>query len=1273
MKAPIMNSVLAPEKDMRSQQLHTLDAYTQDTLSYALELLLENDDFSQFMEALAPRLQHFCPALTWVSFYQHHEDNVSRPDEPSDGLRNYNSHGFSELREHQHIPDSPERFAVGTDFLLNHPYPVYVMRTFDPALAKNTSALYIPLRFRSHEGQAWGLLEWLADETDAFSLEARHFFVELQSSVELLLLRLQYRQKLDWQLTHMQVLTAAHQALRSVQTPLEVLAQTLVSAVRETSADLGKIFIYDEERDKLVLRAQRYQGQYSYSSAQSEHSSADSDEKFDKTLTDTSEKAAAQPLNYLRYATAVHMNNTVQHWRFLDNESTSKDLNQIQKSQNSEQLLDLWGLPLRNERGQARGVVIVGAETSYFSQHDMAFLEVLTEVCSEALLRQELLETAEQRARDYRKLYHNAERRSRELSLLERVRSAVSLALTPHDVFKSVVDTIVSAFGYSAVMIFTAHPDGKHMILRYQHGYDSQRIQLHEGETLPLGRGVVGKVMRKGKATLVSDPEDEANFYHLIPDIKSEMVVPFHYDHGTRGVFCIESGEHHFDGQDLELLIAVAEHVSISLERAHLYSRLQASEAQFRGIFEQNTQFMSLLDTRGRVVDSNKAAQGIFKRLSGTKAVSAYEAMKGAAEEHQFRELRSYISQAIKGKAVTYETSLFDAENNEVDLEIRISPIFDNENQVQMILAAAQDLSALHRYSRELEISESRLRLLAEHMSDLVALHDHSGGFLYISPSCQELLGYSPEWLMGHSLQSLIHPNDQERLLNEGMKLMQENDHITLPAYRIRCSDGSYIWFETYIRQIRNEYGKTRQFVTTSRDISSRKAIEEELRLSAHYDGLTGLPNRLKLLEELDAALRPSNKATRPPFSLLFIDLDRFKVVNDSLGHNVGDDLLRAIAQRLQNCVDIHHTVARLGGDEFAILLLDQDVEQAKYTARCILDVMAHPFNLQGREVYSGCSIGIAGSHERYNDAQDLLRDADLTMYQIKQRGGGSFTVFNQALHQAALRRLRLETDMRRALGSEQFTLMYQPIIDLRIGNVIGFEALMRWTHPELGAISPQEFIIIAEETGIILDLGEWLMEQVCAQISAWSKRYSQQLTVGVNISAKQFTLSDMVAQTKKVISYYGVLPQQIKLEITESALLEDSQAIIQSLTALRALGIRIHIDDFGTGYSSLAYLQRLPIDALKIDKRFVMNIDKDKEGETNKQLVRTIIAMAQGLGIEIIAEGVETAGQARYLDTVGAHYGQGFYFSQPLSSADGERLLQRENSKGKVILPLKP
>lgn len=1257
-----MESYPSPQSKLQSQPATTVVYDDNEILNYALELLLESDDFSAFMEALAPDLKRFCPALHWVSFYQHHEDTNQQPHEPTDILRSYNSHGFRELREHQKIPDNPERFATSAAFLIDSTRPVYVMRSFDPYLVKNCSAFYVPLRFRSSQGKAWGLLEWLASEPDAFNAEAQHFFLELQSSIELLLLRLQYRQKLDWQLTHMQVLTAAHQALRSVQTPIEVLAQTLISVVRETSADLGEIFLHDEERDKLILRAQRYQGQYSYKNA-----------PIGNDDTERGKHLQPQSTNdYLRYAKTVFANNTVQHWRFLEPHSMAEEeLNRIPQHANNK-LLDLWGLPLRNERGQARGVIIVGAEKEYFSQHDMAFLEVLTEVCGEALLRQELLETAEQRARDYRKLYHNAERRSRELSLLERVRSAVSLTLTPQDVFKSVVDTIVAAFGYSAVMIYTAQPDDKTMMVRYHHGYNSEeRDVVHHEEIVPLSRGIVGRVMREGKATLIREPESDPDFFNLIEGIKSQMVVPFRYDQDIRGIFCIESSDHHFDGQDLELLIAVAEHVSIALERAQLYGRLQDSEAQFRAIFEQNTQYMSLLDTNGNLLDSNNAAEQMFKRLLGNDTPLDYAALQRSTEAHQLHELIAYFKQALQGKSVTYETSIFDAENNELDLEIRISPIFDNQQNVQMVLAAAQDLSALHRYSRELERSESRFRLLAEHMSDLVALHDSNGGLLYVSPSCEELLGYSPEWMIAHEPQALIHPNDLDRLLNHEIARLMEHSHITVPPYRIRCADGRYIWFETYVRMIRNEQGKTKQYVTTSRDISSRQAIEEELRLSAHYDGLTGLPNRLKLLEELDAALQPDKNYEHKQFSLLFIDLDRFKVINDSLGHSVGDDLLRAIAQRLQNCVDIHHTVARLGGDEFAILLLGQDVDQAKYTARLILDVMSSPFNLKGREVYSGCSIGIAGSHERYHKAEDLLRDADLTMYQIKQRGGGGFTVFDQALHQAALRRLKLETDMRRSLGSEQFTLMYQPIIDLRAGNVIGFEALMRWTHPELGPINPQEFITIAEETGLILDLGEWLLEQVCAQISAWGKRHNQQLTVGINISAKQFTLSDMVSQTKKVISFYGVLPEQLKLEITESALLEDSQAIIQSLTALRALGIRIHIDDFGTGYSSLAYLQRLPIDALKIDRRFVMNIEKDREGETNKQLVRTIIAMAQGLGIEVIAEGVETAGQARYLDTVGAHYGQGFYFSQPLSAPDSERLLKRENSKGKVVLPL--
>ena len=431
------------------------------------------------------------------------------------------------------------------------------------------------------------------------------------------------------------------------------------------------------------------------------------------------------------------------------------------------------------------------------------------------------------------------------------------------------------------------------------------------------------------------------------------------------------------------------------------------------------------------------------------------------------------------------------------------------------------------------------------------------------------------------------------------------------------------------------------------RNLAERKRIEEQLRHNALHDSLTGLPNRTLLLDRLEHALQRYRRHPEQLFALLFLDLDRFKAINDSLGHLAGDQLLLETASRLQNCLRASDTVARLGGDEFVILLEDignlKDIEDC---ASRIQKALAAPLNLNGHQVAIAASIGIVLSDSVYQQAEELLRDADLAMYQAKQKGRACYQIFASQMHAKALSLLNLERELRQGIQRQEFQVHYQSIVSLADNRIAGFEALVRWQHPQRGLISPPEFLPVAEETGLILPIGWWVLEAACRQAVQWQAELAltPPLTVSVNLSNRQFAQPDMVAQVRAILQETGLDPRCLKLEITEGVIVEDVELAIAALVKLRELQVQLYIDDFGTGFSSLSRLRRLPIDALKIDRSFI----GDREGF---EIVRAIVTLAHNLGMDAIAEGVETAQQVEQLQSLRCEYAQGYFFGRPSPS----------------------
>ena len=441
-------------------------------------------------------------------------------------------------------------------------------------------------------------------------------------------------------------------------------------------------------------------------------------------------------------------------------------------------------------------------------------------------------------------------------------------------------------------------------------------------------------------------------------------------------------------------------------------------------------------------------------------------------------------------------------------------------------------------------------------------------------------------------------------------------------------------------------------------DITERKQAEEKLFRAAFYDKLTTLPNRALFMERLERALEHAKRREHYLFALLFLDFDSFKVVNDSLGHTIGDQLLSAIARRLESAIRSVDTVARLGGDEFVILLDDIDgLTDATHIAERIQRSLTVPFNLNGQEIFTSVSIGIALNTVEYDRPVDLLRDADTAMYRAKVQGRNRYEVFDRTMHAEAMQRLELETDLHRSLEQQDFLLHYQPIIALDTGRINGFEALVRWQRPDKGFTVPADFIACAEDTGMIVQLDRWVLREACRQMRTWQEELPDygNLMLSINLSSRQFVQADLVNYIAGVLEETGVSAHQIKLEITESAIMEDSVEII--LKQLRDLGLKLSIDDFGTGYSSLSYLHRLPLNTLKVDRSFVSQLES---GTENQEIVRAIVTLAHSLNLDVVAEGIETPGQLAKLRELNCEYAQGFLFAPALSSQEATALVAR-------------
>jgi diguanylate cyclase (GGDEF)-like protein/PAS domain S-box-containing protein len=651
-----------------------------------------------------------------------------------------------------------------------------------------------------------------------------------------------------------------------------------------------------------------------------------------------------------------------------------------------------------------------------------------------------------------------------------------------------------------------------------------------------------------------------------------------------------------------------------------------------------------VLDGAWRVLDLNPAASVLLResrqRLIGTSLESVLPTL-GAAPG----------SDHLSGELVLSDGPLAR------HVLVQLAPIDERVTPAARWLLTLHDVSERKAAERALEERERRYRTVVDSLGEIIFQTDASRRVTLINPAWTALTGYDVTATLGTPINEYVHPDDRRRDEHEAATLLSGTRDLARYELRFLRHDGNVHWLEVHARPVRAEDGSITGISGTLVDVTDRKLLAEQLLHHAFHDALTGLANRSLFIERVTHTLaRTSRVATS--HAVLFLDLDNFKKVNDSLGHASGDDLLRGVAERLVNSVRASDTVARLGGDEFAILLEDLTMhEDAVITTQRILDAFREPVLVSGKEVFVGTSIGVAPLGRNVDSADTLLRNADIAMYAAKRQGRGGFVVFTDGMDTATRHRLELEADLYRAISRDELVANYQPTVEVGSGRIIGVEALVRWQHPTRGLIHPAEFIAIAEETGLIVPIGRWVLQRACRDLRRWQQSDVSlaDLWVAVNISARQLQDAHLVNDVSSILAECNLDPTRLTLEITESVAMQNTEATIARLGALKAIGVRLAIDDFGTGYSSLSYLQRFPIDILKIDRAFVKGI---AENEDDQALAHTIVQLARTLRLSTVAEGIETIEQLERLRALGCDHGQGYYFARPMLREQLEQLM---------------
>jgi len=688
------------------------------------------------------------------------------------------------------------------------------------------------------------------------------------------------------------------------------------------------------------------------------------------------------------------------------------------------------------------------------------------------------------------------------------------------------------------------------------------------------------------------------------------------------------------------------------LHARHTEASLEQSEAFNKTLIKHALDGIITIDARGLIHSFNPAAERIFGyRYWDVVGQDINLLMPDFHNEFDpCSDGGQPAGKHLNADAIR-EISGLRKDGSALTIELTISEFYFGEQWLFTVIL--RDITERKRSEEALRESEERHRALTENTYDLISEIDSNERYLYLSPNYRDVLGYEPSELIGKKVFDLIYHEDYPTV-RAAFRRVFEHSTIGQVIYRFIHKNGELRWFESTGKTYQTLAGESR-VAFVSRDITERHRFEETIRHQAFHDALTGLPNRMLFKDRLTLEIAHA-KRNKQMLAVLFLDLDRFKLVNDTLGHGLGDQLLKIIAKRLVGYVREDDTVARLGGDEFTILLPEIiQVENAAKVARKILQAVREPVHIDIHELYITTSIGIALYPNDGEDAESLLKNADTAMYRAKENGKNNYQLYTPAMNARALDRLTIENGLRRALDRNEFVVYYQPKINIGTGMIVGMEALVRWHSVDRGLIPPGEFIPLAEDTGLIVPIGEWVLRTACAQNKAWQDAGYPPMRVAVNLSARQFQLQNLVEVISRVLKETGLDPCWLELEITESVAMQNAEYTVKMLCELKEMGIQLVIDDFGTGYSSLSYLKRFPISKLKIDKSFVNEIGMDQD---NEAIVSTVIVLGQSLKLGVVAEGVETEEQYDFLRQRQCDEMQGYLFGEPVPAEKFEELI---------------